>query len=128
MKVALRRGAMAGLAATLLAAALLVSASSARAPNRLGVAGYEFGLTLSKKRIDPGRAIVEFQNTGEDPHDLILQRVQGGPEYPFPELGPDEVDDITLRLRRSSRYRLWCSLEGHAVAGMEASVRVRRHR
>jgi hypothetical protein len=124
----IRTGAIAAALAVVLSVALLASASSARAPNRLGVSGYEFGLTLSKKRIDPGRAIVEFQNTGEDPHDLILQRVQGGPEYPFPELGPDEVDDITLRLRRASRYRLWCSLEGHAVAGMEASVRVRRHR
>jgi hypothetical protein len=115
-------------ALAVLIAPLLFTPGAGAGLNRLGVDGYEFYLTLSKKRIDPGRAIVEFRNKGEDPHDLILRRVQGGAEHPFPELAPGEHDDITLRLRRDSRYRLWCSLEGHEAAGMAASVRVRNHR
>ncbi len=32
------------------------------------------------------------------------------------------------KLRRDSRYVLWCSLDGHRDAGMEAVLRVKRKR
>jgi hypothetical protein len=114
--------------AAVVALMLVVAVPAASAPGRLGVRGYDdFRLLLSKQRIDPGRTIVGFKNFGVDEHDLKLKRKQGGPEYSFEPVPSGETRELTLRFRRDSRYRLWCSLPGHEEGGMVASVRVRKH-
>ena len=62
-------GALGALAATGPAAA-----SPADAPARVLVTAREYGLTLSRPRVEAGPAIVQLYDYGEDPHDLKLQR------------------------------------------------------
>jgi hypothetical protein len=104
------------------------AARPAPGPSRLLVRGEEFNLLLSQLKLNPGVAIVQFHNAGEDPHDLWIQRV-GDPEQNFiGELAPGDVGELSIRLQRDSRYEMWCSLANHRALGMEASVRVRRKR
>jgi plastocyanin len=126
MRTALRRGAIAAVAA----GALLLATGTSAAPEVVGVNGGEYYLTLSKLRVDPGRTTIEFVNDGEDAHNLLLKR-KGDPKKTIAsELGAGGVDDRTVKLKRGSRYRLWCSLTNpvdHDLAGMSATLRVRKH-
>ena len=97
------------------------------------VRGSEFDLLLSKQKLTPGRVIVQFLNSGEDDHDLRLQRLdsagaQIGPELGAGEVEPGAYENIDARLRKRSTYVLWCSLGDHRQRGMEALLRTRRHR
>jgi hypothetical protein len=97
------------------------------------VSGSEYDLLLSRTRLRPGRAIVQFLNAGEDAHNLRLQRVkssgaQVGPELGVGEVEPGAYENIDARLRKRSTYVLWCSLGDHRERGMEAFLRTRRHR
>lgn len=85
----------------------------------------EFSFFLSRTVVDPGPSIIQYNNTGEDPHDLKLKRRGDRRIFAVGELEPGGVGQITPRLKRDSRYELWCSLEGHRDAGMEAVLRVR---
>jgi uncharacterized cupredoxin-like copper-binding protein len=104
--------------------------ATAAGPSRLLVAGSEFKLTLSRKSVKPGRAIIQLHNRGEDDHDLRLQRITSRPDAPIARWAvtkPGELTDLTVRLSRG-RYRLWCSLPGHRERGMRATLRVSRKR
>jgi plastocyanin len=117
--------------AALLAAAILAPAGGAKPapePTRLLVRGYEFDLLLSSLKVNPGDAIVQFANAGEDSHDLQIQRVGDSDQFAIGELPPGDVGEVALHLRRDSRYVMWCSLPNHRELGMEASLRVRRKR
>jgi plastocyanin len=122
------------LAVCLAAAALGVADSPAAGHGehpvtRVGVRGDEFNLVLSRTRVNPGHTIVQFQNLGEDPHDLKLRRAGTQTEYGTGELGPGEVASLPqIWLKRGTQYRLWCSLENHVAYGMEAKLRVRKKR
>ena len=96
------------------------------APSRLLVTAREYSLALSRPKVDPGRAIVELYDYGEDPHDLKLRRRGSKRVFSLGEVAPGETGRLDLRLRRSSRYRLWCSLEGHAALGMTATLKTSR--
>jgi hypothetical protein len=107
--------------------------ATAPAPDRVQVQGSEFNLVLSKKKLIPGRAIVQFVNAGEDSHNLRLQRLapdgsQVGPELGTGEVAPGDYENIDAQLRKGSRYVLWCSLQDHRQRGMEATLRTRKHR
>ncbi len=39
------------------------------------------------------------------------------------EVLPGATGSLELKLRRKSRYELWCSISGHAELGMTASLR-----
>ena len=69
-----------------------------------------------------------YSLTGEDPHDLWIHRLGGIRYRTVGELGPGEQGEIELHLRRGSRYEMWCSIADHRDLGMEATLRVRRHR
>ncbi len=130
----MRRGALALAGAALaLAAPAAFAAKPAPAPERVQVQGSEYDLILSKAKLAPGRAIVQFVNAGEDAHDLQLQRldssgVQVGPVAGAGEVEPGEYSNIDTRLKKRSRYVLWCSLKEHRQLGMEATIRTRKHR
>ena len=95
-------------------------------PERLLVTAREYGLSLSKTKLRAGDAIVELYDFGEDPHDLRIQRAGGATIHAVPEVLPGETGRVELRLRKRSRYRLWCSLANHAELGMFASLRTAR--
>jgi hypothetical protein len=124
------------LTCSLLVAAALLGAGQAPAAERgerplirIGVRGDEFDLVLSRTRVAPGPAVVQFQNAGEDPHDLKLRRLGSAAELGTGELGPGEVANLPRTwLKRASTYRLWCSLPNHVSYGMEATLRVKKNR
>jgi plastocyanin len=117
-------------AVAVVAAALLpvpVAGSGADAtPSRLLVTGREYSLTLSRARIDPGDAIVQFQNSGEDDHNLRAKRVGGTRVFGTAKTEPGQLSQFEPRLRRRSTYVLWCSVADHRALGMDAHLRVRR--
>ena len=119
--------------ALLLAACLglvaVAPASSAKPPpERVMARGTEFDLTLSKTKLIPGRAIVQFVNAGEDPHDLKIQRVGDDTEVAVGVVPPGTYSNLDTRLRRGSTYVLWCSLSDHRQRGMEATLRTKKRR
>ena len=90
----------------------------------LGVRAREFSLTLSRPALAAGHVTLQLQNQGEDGHDLVVAP-QGSttPAVSFAELAPGGVDEQEADLP-AGIYRLWCSLDGHRDAGMNASLRV----
>lgn len=124
-----------GIAGTLIAVSAasvigLAAPAPAAAPSRLLVGGDEFRLTLSRKSVNPGRAIIQFQNRGEDDHDLRLQRITRRPNPPTARWAvtpPGDLTGLAVRVSRG-RYRLWCSLPSHEELGMRATLRVSRAR
>lgn len=116
-----------GMAAVPLAALFGGSAPAAEdPPSRLLVTASEWSLVLSRGEIDPGRAIIQMYNRGEDPHNLRLRKRSGGAVRRIAELEPAATGQLEMRLKKGARYRLWCSLEGHRELGMKATLKVRR--
>jgi uncharacterized cupredoxin-like copper-binding protein len=72
-----------------------------------------------------GDVKAEFNNAfAEDPHDLLVERTGGsGASYAFPELGPGEVERLTLALD-AGQWRLRCTIPTHAERGMTAALTV----
>ena len=89
----------------------------------------EFTFSLSRTTVKPGPAVIQYTNTGEDPHDVMIRRKGSANTLAIGETLPGEFNTLAVtRLVRDSRYVLWCSLEGHREAGMEAILRVKRRR
>jgi hypothetical protein len=100
-------------------------AGASGAPSRLLVKGVEFNLTLSRDQIDHGPSIVDFENDGQDPHNLVIEKVGGGPKHRSGgRTQPGAVDQINLRFRPGKRYVLFCSLKHHRRKGMVAHISV----
>jgi plastocyanin len=119
----------AGLAALCLAPAALPAASaSSPPPSRLLVSGREYSLTLSRARINPGDAIIQFLNSGEDAHDLVVKRFGSTRRFGAGETQPGELAQFEARLGRGQHYVLYCSVADHKELGMKAFLAVRRHR
>lgn len=126
------------MAAVALAVACAVPAGASAgpadtAPSRLQVQGLEYELLLSRQKLRPGDAIVQFLNAGEDSHNLRLQRVDSagggrGPELGLGEVEPGAYENLAAHLHRGSTYELWCSVTDHRAQGMDATLRTKRHR
>lgn len=102
----------------------LAAPATAAAPSRLQVSAREWSLTLSRQKLKAGRSLVELVNFGEDAHDLRLRRIGGARTYGTRIARPGEVLELKAKLV-PGRYRLWCSLPGHARRGMIAVLTVR---
>jgi hypothetical protein len=92
-------------------------------PGRVSARETEFQIVLSRPSVGCGTSIVEQNNAGEDPHDLVLQKAGASATHVFPELGPGLVARRTLDLGRGT-WTLYCSLPGHLEAGMRANLEV----
>jgi hypothetical protein len=121
-----RRAGIAALLGVLMG--LLVPPATASAPSRLLVTAHEYSLQLSRPKLAPGAAIVQFLNSGEDPHDLVVKRVGGSRTFGAGPTGPGELAQFDAHLRRGRRYVLYCSLADHRQLGMQAHLTVRRRR
>lgn len=125
-------GALAG-ALCLLAGWLLAGTATAgdKPPTTVGVrnGASEFSFTLSRTKVNPGPAIIQYQNTGEDPHDVKILSRGGDDELAIGVTEPGLTGSVNIsRLKPGSKYDLWCSLEGHREAGMEATLKVKKKR
>jgi hypothetical protein len=96
-------------------------------PTRLLARGGEYYITLSRAKVNPGPAITEFVNDGEDAHDLVIQKQGGTRLWQFPEVEPGDTAELDRRFKRKSDYVLWCTLQDglHRYKGMEAALHVR---
>jgi plastocyanin len=121
--------ALAGALLLLAAGGLAGTASAGESTTAIGVRNgiSEFSFSLSRNKVKPGPAIIQYTNTGEDPHDVMIRRRGAERVLAIGETLPGGVNTLpATRLRRDSRYVFWCSLEGHREAGMEAVLRVKR--
>jgi plastocyanin len=123
-----------GLAASALMALCLAPMASPPAtastapPSRLLVTGREYSLTLSRARINPGDAIIQFLNSGEDAHDLVLKRFGSHRRLGAGQTQPGDVAQFDARLGRAQHYVLYCSVANHKALGMQAFLVTRRER
>lgn len=104
--------------------AVAVGQAPAAAPASLQVTAHEFSYTLSRPIVPAGKVYVELDNFGEDAHDLMMQRKEGGPVIVFPET---QAGQHTLRILtlKAGHYRLWCGVANHAEIGMRATLVVK---
>lgn len=80
---------------------------------------------MSRQKLTPGVARIQLYDAGEDAHDLRLERVGGRHTLAIGETRPGKLTELRATLR-SGKWKLWCSLPGHAKAGMVATLTVRR--
>jgi hypothetical protein len=93
-------------------------------PDYVAVTASEWRLALSRPLVGTGLVTVELRNAGEDPHDLVVAPEGGGtPAHHFPETDPGIYTAAGMQLP-AGRYTLFCSLPGHAEAGMTATLQV----
>lgn len=90
----------------------------------LGVKAIEYSYTLSRPEVSAGEVIVELNNQGEDPHNLVLEHE--GTADPVQEIpSTPSVSQTSARFTLSpGTYRLYCSLYTHEAKGMEATLLV----
>ena len=104
--------------------ASLAAPAQAKAPARMLVEAREYRFTLSRTVLKAGPAIIQLADRGEDPHDLRLVRIGSRRAAKIPQVVPGGVGEWRGRLARG-RYRLSCTLPGHARLGMHAVITVR---
>ncbi|MGK2937011.1 MAG: hypothetical protein ACSLFR_04290 [Solirubrobacteraceae bacterium] len=121
------------IAAVVLAGALMAAivtpsrAATAAAP--LFVDAREWSVTLSRATVPAGPVALQLHNAGEDDHDVRFRRLdrRGRPAGPTQQVAvttPGAMTEARLYLRQG-RWRVWCSLDGHARAGMRTTLRAR---
>lgn len=88
----------------------------------LGVKAVEYSYTLSRPEVGAGEVIVELNNQGEDPHNLVLEHEgTADPELEIPST--PSVSQASAKFTLSpGTYRLYCSLYKHEAKGMEATL------
>lgn len=95
-------------------------------PPRLNIQASEYKFTLSRPVIKSGNLVLEYDNRGEDAHNLRIAKKGSGRISG----ALSDVESRDLRTRRfqlkPGRYRLWCALRNHARLGMRATLKVVR--
>lgn len=88
----------------------------------LGVKAVEYSYTLSRAEVSAGEVIVELNNQGEDPHNLVLEHE--GTEDPKLEIpSTPSVSQASAHFNLApGSYRLYCSLYSHESKGMVATL------
>jgi plastocyanin len=90
--------------------------------NRLGVKAVEYSYTLSRPEVSAGEVIVELNNQGEDPHNLVLEHEgSADPSLEIPATPTITQASASFTLSPGT-YRLYCSLYKHEAKGMEATL------
>jgi plastocyanin len=88
----------------------------------LGVKAVEYSYTLSRPEVSAGEVIVELNNQGEDPHNLVLEHEgTGDPKLEIPSTPSVSQASAHFDLAPGT-YRLYCSLYKHEAEGMEATL------
>jgi hypothetical protein len=104
--------------------ASLAAPAQAKAPARMLVEAREYHFVLSRTVLHAGPAVIQLADRGEDPHDLRLVKVGSKRSATIPQVLPGGVGEWRGRLTRG-RWKLYCTLPGHAKLGMRAVITVR---
>lgn len=131
MTAARMAGALAGALLLFGAGSLTGSASAGDSPTPIGIrnGSSERSFSLSRTKVPPGPALIQYTNTGEDPHDVRIQRKGTDKVIELPETASGGVNAFpVMKLKADSKYVLWCSLDGHRESGMEANLKVKKKR
>jgi plastocyanin len=90
--------------------------------SHLGVKAVEYSYTLSRPEVSAGETIVELNNQGEDPHNLVLEH-ESSSDPPLEIPATPTVSQASANFTLSAcTYRLYCSLYKHEAKGMEATL------
>ena len=124
-----RRLAVGAAFAVLVAALAVPGAGGAKkpvVPARVQVVAEEFSLTLSRRTIKAGPAVIELANFGQDAHDLVMRRsARGARTYRVKETLPEHQRVIRATVV-PGRYLLWCSIADHRQRGMQVWLTVKK--
>ncbi len=99
---------------------------------RIQVKAFEYGFVMSRPSVRSGPLLAEYDNTGEDSHNLRIRRVRAPGRS---KARPLRIKAVPSRGRVTQAfnlapgvYNLYCSLPGHARLGMQAKLVVKaRH-
>jgi plastocyanin len=92
--------------------------------SHLGVKAVEYSYTLSRPEVGAGEVIVELNNQGEDPHNLVLEHEgSAGPSLEIPATPSVSQASASFTLSPGT-YLLYCSLYKHEAKGMQATLAV----
>jgi plastocyanin len=97
------------------------AAVAPREPTPVQVSLKEWAVNLSRGRIAAGPTFLQLVNFGEDAHDLRVVAEDGTSPVSFAETEPHGVREQTVTLG-PGRYKLLCTLSGHAALGMKAEL------
>lgn len=88
----------------------------------LGVKAVEYSYTLSRPEVSAGEVIVELNNQGEDPHNLVLEH-EGSADPSLEIPATPSVSQASAHFTLApGTYRLYCSLYKHEAKGMVATL------
>jgi plastocyanin len=85
------------------------------------VIAVEYSFTLSRQTVPAGKVIVEFDNHGQDEHNLNLLGAEGNLAGSFGDTESHGVAKEELEMRPGT-YTLFCSLPEHEQKGMKATL------
>ncbi len=88
---------------------------------RVQVTAVEYKFTLSRTTVPAGKVILEFDNKGQDEHNLNVLSGGGELTSSFANEIPGGVTQETVDLKPGS-YMLFCSLPEHEAKGMKATL------
>lgn len=86
------------------------------------VAGTEFKFELPDERVSPGDYTFALENTGQVEHNLVFDG-PGLKEKGTPVIDPGRTASVDVSLAAGT-YKLYCSVPGHADAGMMLELEV----
>jgi hypothetical protein len=83
-----------------------------------------FSLSLSRTQLGGGTVTVSVRNISQDSHDLRIETTEGVLVNHWDELpSGTALDPVAVSLTRGT-YRIYCTLPGHAAAGMDKQITV----
>jgi plastocyanin len=88
---------------------------------RVQVTAVEYKYTLSRTTVPAGKIILEFDNKGQDEHNLNVLSGGGELSSSFANEKPGGVTEQAVDLKPGS-YMLFCSLPEHEAKGMKATL------
>jgi hypothetical protein len=99
-------------------------ANTPSAPGRAAARESEYAIQLSRPSVGCGTLLLEQDNLGMDPHDLVLQKDgDPAPSYSFGRLDPGLHATQTLNLSRGN-WVLYCDVLDHRARGMQVTLTV----
>lgn len=113
------------IAAALAAATLATAGSPAPVATPVGVGLREYRVSIYRPSVRRGRIKLNLTNRGEDVHDIAVRRAGRTVAHSALVRAGGRVA-LRVRLARTGRYSLVCTVADHAERGMRATLRVRR--